>query len=101
MVILVRAPRIQPTYLRVAQSWENTMVHRTRPGAPAHAHNSHARVTTFSAGSAAESATKSRGHGGVLRRPRTHATHPRRSSRPSSAPRITGLHGDGSRQRQW
>ena len=47
MVILVRAPRIQPTYLRVAQSWENTMVHRTRLGAPAHAHNLHAQVTTF------------------------------------------------------
>ena len=47
MVILVRAPRIQPTYLRVAQSWEILEQPRALPCSGGHAHNPHAQVAVF------------------------------------------------------
>ena len=48
-VILVRAPHIQPTYLRVAQSWEILEQPRAPPCSGGHAHNphGHAQVAVF------------------------------------------------------
>ena len=95
MVILVRAPRIQPTYLRVAQSWEILEEPRAPPCSGGHAHNPHAQVAVFFACHAHDSPVDARAHGSVLRRPRTPPTHPCHPSRPGGAPRIAGLHREG------